>query len=226
VDSPAGSTKGETRIEELTAAERTVVRRAAESRATVPDLELESDVDMERCLELRERQGCSVTAMLVRACALALREVPRANGAYRDGHFELYSRVNIGLVVSGERSYLVPTIFDADQKSLTELTNEIEELRGEALAGRLASPAFSGATFTLADVGGHGVGRSTVIPNPPQAAAVAAGAIRETAIIREGTVVAGHALTLTLACDHRILYGVQAARFLGAIRSLLEAGTP
>ena len=85
----AAGAKGETRIEEPTAAERAIARRAAEARATVPDLELRADVDMARALELRGSQGRSIPAILTRACAVALRAVPRANGAYRDGRFEL-----------------------------------------------------------------------------------------------------------------------------------------
>ena len=135
----ASGAKGETRIEEPTAAERAIARRAAEARATVPDLELRADVDMAHALALRDSQAHSIPAILMRACALALRAVPRANGAYRDGRFELYSRVNIGIVVADEHSYLIPTVFDADQKSLAELTDEIERITGAARAGKLAT---------------------------------------------------------------------------------------
>ena len=95
----AAGLKGDTRIEELTRVQRTIVRRTAEARATVPDLELDTDVDMESCLELTSGRECSVTAILVRVCALALRDVPHANSAYRDGRFELYSRVNVGVTI-------------------------------------------------------------------------------------------------------------------------------
>jgi pyruvate dehydrogenase E2 component (dihydrolipoamide acetyltransferase) len=219
----AAAAKGETRIEEPTAAERAIARRAAESRATVPDLELGADVDMSRALELRDSQGSSIPAILVRACALALRAVPRANGAYRDGRFELYSRVNIGLVVADEHSYLIPTVFDADRRSLTELTEDIERVTTAARAGELAPPAYAGATFTLSYVGALGVPASTIVVNSPQAAALAAGAVRPAAVVRDGEVHAGHLMTVRLACDHRILYGAQAARLLAEVTGAIGA---
>ncbi|HET7046645.1 MAG TPA: 2-oxo acid dehydrogenase subunit E2 [Solirubrobacteraceae bacterium] len=219
----AGGAKGETRIEEPTAAERAIARRAAEARATVPDLELRADVDVAKALELRDSRGCSIPAILVRACALALKAVPRANGAYRDGRFELYSRVNIGIVAADEHSYLIPTVFDADQKSLTDLTDEIERVTGAARAGELSPPAYAGATFTLWDAGALGIPAPTIVVNSPQAAALAAGAVRPAPVVRDGTVTSGHLMTITLACDHRILYGAQAARFLAEVTGAMSA---
>ena len=219
----APGAKGQTRTEEPTAAERAIARRAAEARATVPDLELHADVDMAAALALRDSQSCSMAAILVQACSRALRAVPRANGAYRDGRFELYSRVNVGIVVADERSYLIPTVFDADQKSLGELSEEIERVTAAARAGELEPPAYAGATFTLSDVGTLGVPASSIVVNSPQAAALAAGAIRETPVVRDGAIEPGQLMTITLACDHRILYGAQAARLLTEITAALSA---
>jgi pyruvate dehydrogenase E2 component (dihydrolipoamide acetyltransferase) len=219
----APGAKGETRIEDPTAAERAIARRAAEARATVPDLELRADVDMTRALRLRDEDGCSIAAILVLAAARALNAVPRANGAYRDGRFELYSRVNVGIVVADEGAYLIPTVFDADQRSLLELTEEIERLSAAARAGELQPPAYAGATFTLWDAGALGVQASTIVVNSPQAAAVAAGAIRPVPVVREGELRPGHMMTVTLACDHRILYGAYAARFLSELSSALTS---
>jgi pyruvate dehydrogenase E2 component (dihydrolipoamide acetyltransferase) len=219
----ASGAKGETRIEEPTAAERAVARRAAEARATVPDLELRADVDMAGALALRDSLRCSIPAILVRACARALKAVPRANGAYRDGRFELYSRINIGLVVADAHTYVIPTLFDADGKSLTELTEEIERVTEAARAGELEPPAYAGATFTLSYVGALGVPASTIVVSSPQATALAAGAIREAPVVRDGAIHPGHLMAITLACDHRILYGAQAARFLAAVTGALGA---
>lgn len=209
-------------MEEPSAAERTIARRAAEARATVPDLELTVEVDIGRALELRAQRGYSLIAILVRACALELAEHPRANASYRDGHFELYSRVNVGVVVASTERYLVPTVFDADRKPLEKLTAELEELTAAAHAGALAAPAFSGATFTLWDAGAQGVAAASIPPVPPQAAALAAGAIREVAALREGALVAAASMTMTLVCDHRILYGARATAFAEALKSRLE----
>ena len=182
------------RVEEPTAAERSVARRAAESRATVPDLEL--TVALDRPVS---------TPMLVRACGLALAEHPRANAAYRDGHFELYSRVNVGVVVASAGSYLIPNVFDADRKPLAELENELTTLVSRALAGELAAPAYAGATFTVWNAAEHGIAAASIPVVPPQAAALAAGAA-----------------ALTLSCDHRILYGSAAATFLKTVAHHLD----
>jgi pyruvate dehydrogenase E2 component (dihydrolipoamide acetyltransferase) len=189
------------RIQELSAAECTIARRAAESRATVPDLELSATITVE---------GEPSTATIVRACGRALREHPRANGSYRDGRFELYSRVNVGIVVAATDVYAIPTLFDADRKPVAELEGELERLVRGAIEGRLTAASFSGATFTLWHAAEFGLRSATIPPVPPQAAALTAGAVRD----RE--------LTLTLACDHRILYGAAAAAFLTAVSSRLE----
>jgi pyruvate dehydrogenase E2 component (dihydrolipoamide acetyltransferase) len=221
----AGSAKGETTVQEPTRAQRTVARRTAEARATVPDVELGAEVDMARCLALGDEIGCSVTAMLVRASALALVEVPRANGAYRDAKFELYSRVNVGVAIDTEDSYVVPTVFDADGKPLRELAEEIRLLTHRARDGALTPPELSGATFTVWNLGTYGVASATAVITPPQAAAIAAGAVRAGPVVRDGAIVPGETMTVTLACDHRILYGAQAARFLVRIKEMLEEAT-
>ena len=187
--------RGETRIEEPTAAERGVARRAAESRATVPALELS--------VEMRG-EGAS-TARLVRACALALAEHPRANAAYRDGRFELYSRVNVGVVVATDDTYAIPTVFDADRQSLAELEQAVELLEAGATAGTLTAPAFTAATCTVWNAGALGIAAASIPVVPPQAAALAAGT-----------------RALTLCSDHRILYGARAAAFLEAVAHHLD----
>jgi pyruvate dehydrogenase E2 component (dihydrolipoamide acetyltransferase) len=214
--------KGETRIVQPDRAQQTVARRSAEARATVPDLELTAEVEMGACLALAQARGCSITAALARACALALRETPHANAAYRDGHFELYSRVNVGVLVETDEAYAVPTVFDADRKSLSELTDEIERLGARARAGELLPSEITGATFTLSNLGAHGVTSATPIIIPPQAAAAVAGAIRQAPLVQNAAIVAGHVMTMTLACDHRILYGPRAGKFLTRIKTLLE----
>jgi pyruvate dehydrogenase E2 component (dihydrolipoamide acetyltransferase) len=214
--------KGEVRIQGPSRAERTVARRSAESRATVPDLELRAEPVVDATLALAQRREVSFDAVLVRACALALTRVPRANGAYRDGRYELYGRVNVGVTITGTETYAVPTIFDADTKPLTALHEEIAELRTRALRGALLPPQLSGATMTVWNPGALGIVSSTPLIIPPQAAAVSAGAPRTIAVNRDGELASATAITVTLAADHRILFGTEAARFLTAIASLLE----
>ena len=217
--------KGEARIEEPDRIERAIARRAAETRATVPDLELSMDVDAGFLLRTAESRRVSTTAVLVAACAAALREVPRANAAYRDGRFELYARVNVAVTLEGPEgtaSQLPATLFDADSRSVAELDADLARLRARARAGELTAPHQAGATFTLTDVGEYGIHRAAALITPPQAAALTAGAIRAVPVVRDGAVTAGQSLALTLACDHRILFGTQAAAFLAAIARALE----
>jgi pyruvate dehydrogenase E2 component (dihydrolipoamide acetyltransferase) len=216
---PAQGIKGTVQIVEPSPAERTIARRAAEARATVPDLELSVEVDMGACLGLQ----APPTAILVRAAALALSEHPRANAAYRDGHFELYSRVNVGVTMAHKDELLTATVFDADRKALPELAAEVDELARRA--SELTSAERSGATFTLTDLGRYGVSRLTPIITPPQAAALAAGEIRRAPVVRDSAVMPGEVMTLALACDNRILYGAEAAGFLAHVRDLLEGAT-
>jgi len=148
--------------------------------------------------------------------------VPRANGAYRDGRFELYSRVNVAITVCTEDAYLAPIVFDADRKSLAQCSAEVGDLRRRALAGELTPPELSGATFTLTDLSAFGIAGASTVITPSQAAALTAGSIRQLPVIRDGALRSSPALTLTLACDHRILYWSHAAALLTRIGELLS----
>ncbi len=217
--------KGQTTIVEPSRAERSIARRTAEVRATVPDLELSADVDATG-LRAATASGRSPAAVLARACAQALRAHPRANAAYRDGRYELYSRVNVAVAVATEDGWLSPTLLDADTKSLAALDAELSGLAARAVAGELTPPELAGATFTVTDLGAWRVSRPSGFVAAPQAASLVAGAVQAVAVVRDGVVVPGHRMTLTLACDSRILFGVHAARFLGAVADALEIGAP
>ncbi len=221
--------KGETTIQELTRLQRTVSRRMAESKATVPDFSLELDVDMTLCIELRERlksqtdHAPSYNDMVVKAAALALREHPRVNGAYRDGKFESYSRVNVGVAVAAREALVVPVIHDADQKSLGEISRQARRLIERVRDGEITPPELSGGTFSVSNLGLYGIERFTAIVNPPQAAILTVGALmKKPAVDDRGRVVARDLMTLTLVCDHRILYGADGAQFLAQVRETLE----
>ncbi len=226
---PAGTAKGEVTVVELSRAQQVAARRTAEAKATVPELVLGADVDMEACVELGRRISAlggeivpTCDDMVVKACALALREHPRANAAHRDGRFELYSRVNVGIAVPAQGAVVVPTIFDADRRSLADLAATARVLAERADAGELTPPELGGGTFTVSSLGAYGVTRFTAVINPPQAGALAVGALERRAVVRDGEIAARHVLSVTLTCDHRILYGAEAGAFLARIRDLLE----
>lgn len=215
----AGSLKGESTVEEPERSVRAIGRRAAEIRATIPDLELGRDVDAGAALELVRRGEASLTAVLARAAALALRESPWANAAYRDGRFERYGRVNVGVTIqTGDSSQLIAAVLDADTKSLAELTEGIDRLSARARDGELTPPEQAGTTFTLSDMSAHpGAQRWSALVIAPQAAALTAGAPFSAPVVRDGAVVPGELISLTLACDHRILFGARAAALLEQI---------
>lgn len=193
----------------------------------MPQLELSADVDASAALALAHERGHSLTAVLVRACATALAESPWANAAYRDGHFELYSRVNVGVTFHSEDALATPAILDADRKPLAELAEELDRLRARARAGELTPPEVAGTTFTFTDLGEYpAVHRYAPLITPPQAAAVAAGAIRNNPVVRDGAVVPGSIITVSLTCDHRILYGERAGAFLQKIVTHVEDPQP
>jgi len=223
--------KGTVTYEDPSKLQSTVARRMSESKATAPHFYLEAEVDMSRLVEARReikgsaKEGDVVPSfndMVVKACALALREHPRANGAYRDGRFELYSRVNVGVAVAANDALVVPTVFDADQKSLRQIASESRALARRVRDGQITPPELSGATFTVSNLGMFGIESFAAVINPPQAAILAVGAIAERPVVRNGAIVAAHLMRVNLACDHRILYGAPAAELLARIKALLE----
>jgi pyruvate dehydrogenase E2 component (dihydrolipoamide acetyltransferase) len=229
---PADSTgaKGEATRHDLSTIQRTVARRMAESRATVPDIELRSEVDMTAAVALREQLRArpdlvlpSLNDLIVKAAALALREFPRVNGAYRDAQFETYTRVNIGIAVAGEDSLVVPTVFDADTKSLEEIAQTTRALAGRVRDGSISPSDLAGGTFSISNLGMFRIDSFSAVINPPQAAILAVGALRRRPVVIEsGEIAARETVQLTLACDHRIVYGVDGARFMARLRELLE----
>jgi pyruvate dehydrogenase E2 component (dihydrolipoyllysine-residue acetyltransferase) len=226
--------KGATTEVELTKLQQTVARRMAESKATIPDFNVQIEVDMDECVRLREqlkqiaREGAEVAPtyndMVVKACALALREHPTAHGRYRDGRAQLHSRVNVGVAVAADDALVVPTVFDADTKALGEIARETRALAERVRSKAITPPELGGGTFTVSNLGMFGISSFAAIINPPQAAIMSVGALAKRAVVDDaGEIVARSMLTLTLVCDHRILYGAEAALFSARVRELLEA---
>src|ERR1700761_2723283 len=223
--------KGQTTYQDLTRLQQVVSRRMAESKATAPHFYLQAEIDMSAAVEARgrlkamAREGDVVPSfddMVVKACALALKEFPLANGAYKDGRFELYSRVNVGVAVAAQDALVVPTVFDADRKGLREIATDARALASRVRDGSITPPELSGGTFTVSNLGMYGVSNFSAVINAPQAAILAVGAIAEKPVVRGGQITTAQLLGVPLAGAHRILYGAPAAEFLARIRSLLE----
>ncbi|MGB0120051.1 MAG: dihydrolipoamide acetyltransferase family protein [Solirubrobacterales bacterium] len=233
---PAGRKTGEAKkgtVEtvELTRLQQTISRRMAESKATAPHFYLRTEVDMSRAVEVRaafkeaadENEAVpSFNDMVVKATAIALRQHPRANGAYRDGQVELYSRINIGIAVAAENSLVVPTIGDADQKDLREIATESRRLAGRVRSGEIIPPELAGGTFSISNLGMYGVRGFDAVISSGQAGILAVGEIAERPVVRDGEITSAHLMEMSLSCDHRILYGADGALFLADIKSNLE----
>jgi pyruvate dehydrogenase E2 component (dihydrolipoamide acetyltransferase) len=222
--------RGEPERHDLSRLQQTVARRMAESKATAPDFVLNVDVEMDEAVELRKQLKAaadgqpapSFNDFVVKASALALAEYPRANGAYKDGKFELYSRVNVGVAVAAQDALVVPTVFDADRKSLGRIAAESRALAERVRGGSITPPELSSGTFTVSNLGMFGIDHFVAVINPPQAAILAVGAMKPTPVVVDGEVQVRTIMKLTLTCDHRILYGADAASFLARIRERLE----
>ena len=214
--------KGEITVTELDRQERTLARRSAESRATVPTVEYSNIVAADLLLEREMEVGCGVTAAVIAATAHALRTIPRVNGAYRDGRYELYSRVNVGVTLISDGLYVTPTIFDADDKPAVEIGGELGDFYARARETELHPSELTGATFTVVDSSDYDIVAVTPLILPPQAGALAFGPIRDVPVLRDGRVEAGRTMQLSLAVDHRIVYGHHAAAFLEEVKAFLE----
>ena len=226
------SGRGTVTTTEPTRAQTLIARRMAESRATVPSFTLQTSVDMTTATTLRAEAKATaaegqavptINDMVVKASALALREQPQANGAWRDGKFEHYSRINIGVAVAGPGTLVAATVFDADAKTLAEIAAETAALAERVRSGTITPPQTSGGTFTVSNLGMFGVRSFEAVINAPQAATLAVGAIEQRAAVHEGEIESRMLMELTLACDHRILYGADGAKLLVRIKALLEA---
>lgn len=223
------SAQGESARRPLTRIQQTIARRMAQSRATVPDFELRVEVDMTDLVTMREQLRAypeslpSFNDFIVKAVALALREFPRVNGSYRDGEIEEHSQVNVGIAVAGEDALVVPTVTDADRKSVRDIAAASRELAAKVRDGSISPAELAGGTFTVSNLGMYGIDSFSAVINPPQAAILAVGSLRPRAVATEdGTIVARSTVHLSLACDHRILYGADGARFLHRVQELLE----
>ncbi|HEY4276794.1 MAG TPA: dihydrolipoamide acetyltransferase family protein [Conexibacter sp.] len=220
--------------EPLTRVQATVARRMSEAKATIPDFWASVDVDLSAAIRLREQlagqldPAPSLNDVVVRACGVTLRRHPRLNASYVDGALRAHERVNIGIAVATDDDALVvPTVLDADQRSLSAIARDTRRLAQRVREGTVTPPELSGGTFTVSNLGMLGLDAFGGVINPPQAAILCVGAARRTpAFGPDGEVVAAMLASFTLVSDHRVVYGAHAARFLADLRSALQDPLP
>jgi pyruvate dehydrogenase E2 component (dihydrolipoamide acetyltransferase) len=230
---PAGTGRGPVTEIQHTPTQRTIAQRMAESRSSIPEFTLESEITMDAAARLREdlRAGGidplpSYNDLVVRAAALALREFPALNASYAEGKVLRFGRINVGIAVATDDALIVPTVLDADRKSVLELAVESRRLAERARSRTLSAAELADGTFTVSNLGMFGVRRFDAVINHPQAAILAVGEVApRPAVAADGQLVARTTMEVALSCDHRVVYGAEAARFLQRLRALLEHPT-
>jgi pyruvate dehydrogenase E2 component (dihydrolipoamide acetyltransferase) len=207
---------------------KTIAERMTRSKATIPHFYLSSDCRVDRLLDVRERLkadglSISVNDFVVRAAAIALGRVPEANASWSDdGGIIRHDRIDIAVAVALDDGMVTPVVRGADGLGLAAIGETIRALAARARDGKLAPSEYDGATFTISNLGMHGVGEMFAIINPPQACILGVGAAEPRAVVENGNVVAGTVMTLSVSADHRVLDGTTGARLLAEIRRLLE----
>ncbi len=219
---------GEVRIEQPSAMLKAIAQRMGESNGPVPHFYVESQIDMEKALQLRKELNdalevkVSVTDMILRASALALLDHPEVHRSWVAEGLAYHAHANIGIAVALDEGLIVPVIRHADQKTLVEIATESQDLATRARAGRLLQAEIEGGTFTVSNLGMMGVTRFLAIINPPEPAILAVGATVETPVVRDGAVVVRPIMIVTLSCDHRATSGAGGAALLQSFKKYLE----
>ncbi len=225
--------EGGFRWEELTPIRRITGERMRESVVNAPQFALEMSADATNLLWLQEALGervalaararLSLTGLLIKITAAALVEHPYANAEFAGGKIKLYGTANVGVAIGTDQGLVVPVIKDAAHKDLAAITAELAAFQDKARTLRFAPEDLAGGTFTLSNLGMYGVERFTAIVNPPQSAILAVGAVtRQPVVLANDTLGVRPLLSLTLTVDHRVLDGLQAARFLAALKEKIE----
>jgi len=218
----------------LTQIRKTIAKRLAQSLGPVPTFYLTTEVDMDRAWEAREalneagkRGGgdavkISFNDIIMKATAAALKAHPDCNAWWQDDRIRYWNEVHLSVAVAVEDGLITPVVRHADRKSLREISAEVKELAGRARERRLKPEEYTGGTFSVSNLGMFDIDQFTAIINPPEAGILAVGSIVEQAVVKQGAVVPGRRLRLTMSCDHRVIDGATGAAFLRTLKGMLE----
>jgi pyruvate dehydrogenase E2 component (dihydrolipoamide acetyltransferase) len=209
---------------------RVIASRLAESIGPVPTFYLTIEVEMERALELRkainatisEEQKISVNDIIVKAAAMALQKHPFVNSSYQDKTIRFYKQADIGVAVAIEEGLITPVVRGANLKGIVEIAGEIKSLAAKARARKLQPEEYTGATFSISNLGMFGIKEFTAIINPPEAGILAIGGANPTPVVRDGEIVVRNMMNVTMSCDHRVVDGATGAKFLQTFKQMLE----
>ncbi|MEM9547122.1 MAG: pyruvate dehydrogenase complex dihydrolipoamide acetyltransferase [Bacteroidota bacterium] len=211
----------------VTQMRKVIARRLGESKFTAPHFYLTVEIDMDRAIDARKDLKAndirvSFNDFVVKACAMALRKHPAINSSWMGDTIRVHSDINIGVAVAVPDGLLVPVINNADQKSMTYINQEVRTLAGKAKEKKLQPQEMSGNTFTISNLGMFGIEEFTAIINSPDSCILAVGSIIQKPVVKNGQIVVGNMMKVTLSCDHRVVDGATGAQFLQTLKGMLE----
>lgn len=226
---PAPAREGDFVDVPLTQMRKTIARRLSESIGPIPTFYLTSEFDMERVVEMRtamtqmgDEFKVSVNDIVMKAVATALSLHPEVNAHWLGDRIRQFNRVHLGMAVAVEDGLITPVVFDADRKRMSEISREARELVKRARERRLKPEEYTGATFSVSNLGMFGIEHFTAIINPPESGILAIGAVEAKSVAMNGELVARQRMRVTMSCDHRVIDGATGARFLQTLRRMLE----
>ena len=228
---PIARPSGEVEVVELSKLQTTVATRLAQSAFSAPHFYVTSEIAMDDAVRLRQMfneavdksEAISLNDLVVKAVALALTKFPEVNASWADGRIERKRDINIGIAVGLPDRLIVPVLRNADQKPLKDIARESKQLIERARTNKASAQDYIGNTFSISNLGMYDVDQFTAIINPPDSGILAVGAIEDKAVVKDGQVVPGKRMRVTLSVDHRVFYGVTAAQFLQEVKHLLQS---
>jgi pyruvate dehydrogenase E2 component (dihydrolipoamide acetyltransferase) len=208
---------------------QTIARRLVTSIGPVPHFFLTTEIEMDSTAELRRSINeldpelkASINDLIIKVAAISLIQHPQVNASFQDKAVRYYERADIGVAVAIEDGLITPVVRSADRKSIREISREVKELAERARSRKLMPDEYTGATFSISNLGMLGIDEFTAVINPPEAAILAVGAMTPKPVVREGEVVVRQMMRVTMSCDHRVIDGATGARFLQTFKKLLE----
>jgi len=228
---PTPRPKEDVEVVELSKMQTTIAMRLAQSKFSAPHFYGTSEIAMDDAVRLRQMfneavdrsEAISINDLIVKAVALALTKFPEVNASWADGRIERKRDINIGIAVGLPDRLIVPVLRNADQKSLKDIARESKQLIERARTNKAAAQDYLGNTFSISNLGMYDVDQFTAIINPPDSGILAVGSIEDKAVVKDGQVVPGKRMRVTLSVDHRVFYGVTAAQFLQEVKRLLQS---
>ncbi|OGX89254.1 pyruvate dehydrogenase complex dihydrolipoamide acetyltransferase [Hymenobacter lapidarius] len=225
VAAPASDTYTDTPVSQM---RKVIAKRLSESLFTAPHFYLTMEINMDKAIEARVKLNelspikLSFNDLVLKSAAVALRQHPAINSSWMGDKIRQNKVINIGVAVAVDEGLLVPVIRNADQKGLSQIATEVKELAGRAKTKKLQPAEWEGSTFTISNLGMFGIDEFTAIINTPDACILAVGGIKQTPIVKDGQIVVGNIMKVTLSCDHRVVDGATGAAFLQTLKGLLE----